>query len=593
MTRSLAAPAAGRIPLGRVALVWAAIAAILLLAGLSDIAAREFHDPDDILRLVQVRDLLAGQGWFDLHQYRIDPPQGTLMHWSRLVDAPLALIIAALAPLLGQHAAESVAIVAVPLLTLGAIVFAVARIASRVLDGAEGVTLACLCLGISPLLLNQVAPLRIDHHGWQIASVIWALAGLLPGRPVRGAVLAGVALALGLSISLEVLPVAVAFGGVFALRWLADGRTRAPLAAYLAALAGSLALLFLATRGLADLTAHCDSISPPYLGAIALAALGVGGVARLRPRSRPVLLALLAATAAVAGGFYLWAAPQCTSGPFSALDPLVREFWYDQVYEGQPGWRFPAQAWLPVAAQGLVVIGALAWLWRHATGALRRWWFEYLLVFAMTFLTALLVWRSMAFVVTLSAVPLAWLAQRLLAAMRGAGSTGRRLAVAAALIVLLMPSFPVMAATMALAAADDTPAPKTSLAATRACRMADVAPALDRLPPATLFAPLDLGPKLLERTHHSVVATGHHRAQAALHDLIAAFLGTPEEAHALIRKHGAGYVVVCADLAEAGHYRKRAPDGFAASLAKGQAPDWLEPVALDGPASFRIWRVTR
>ncbi len=285
MTRSLAAP--GRFPLGRVALVWAAIAAMLVLAGLSDIAARKFHDPDDILRLVQVRDLLAGQAWFDLHQYRIDPPQGTLMHWSRLVDAPLALVIAALTPLLGQHAARSVAIVAIPLLTLGTIVLAVARIAARVLDGTEGVTLACLCLGISPLLLNQVAPLRIDHHGWQIAAVAWALLGLLPGRPERGAALSGLALAVGLSISLEVLPIAVAFGGVFALRWLADGRTRAPLVTYLATLAGALGLLFLATRGFADLAAHCDAISPPYLGAIVLTALGTGGVARLQSRSRP------------------------------------------------------------------------------------------------------------------------------------------------------------------------------------------------------------------------------------------------------------------------------------------------------------------
>ncbi len=38
------------------------------------------------------------------------------------------------------------------------------------------------------------------------------------------------------------------------------------------------------------------------------------------------------------------------------------------------------------------------------------------------------------------------------------------------------------------------------------------------------------------------------------------------------------------DLAEAGHYSKRAPNGFAAALAKGQVPDWLGPVAIDGPA---------
>jgi len=28
-------------------------------------------DNDSLLRLVEVRDLLAGQGWYDLHQYRL------------------------------------------------------------------------------------------------------------------------------------------------------------------------------------------------------------------------------------------------------------------------------------------------------------------------------------------------------------------------------------------------------------------------------------------------------------------------------------------------------------------------------------------
>ena len=41
------------------------------------------------MRLVEVRDLIAGQGWFDLTQHRLDPP-GVSMHWSRVIDAPLA-----------------------------------------------------------------------------------------------------------------------------------------------------------------------------------------------------------------------------------------------------------------------------------------------------------------------------------------------------------------------------------------------------------------------------------------------------------------------------------------------------------------------
>ena len=53
-------------------------------------------DNDSLLRLVEVRDLIGGQGWFDLHQYRMGPEGGFVMHWSRLVDAPIAAIMLAL-----------------------------------------------------------------------------------------------------------------------------------------------------------------------------------------------------------------------------------------------------------------------------------------------------------------------------------------------------------------------------------------------------------------------------------------------------------------------------------------------------------------
>ncbi len=50
-------------------------------------------DNDDVMRLVQIRDLLAGQSWFDLTQYRLGLDGGTLMHWSRLIDLPIAVLI--------------------------------------------------------------------------------------------------------------------------------------------------------------------------------------------------------------------------------------------------------------------------------------------------------------------------------------------------------------------------------------------------------------------------------------------------------------------------------------------------------------------
>ena len=52
-------------------------------------------DTDSAMRLAGVRDLLHGQAWFDTSQHRLNTPYGLSMHWSRLVDAPLALLMLA------------------------------------------------------------------------------------------------------------------------------------------------------------------------------------------------------------------------------------------------------------------------------------------------------------------------------------------------------------------------------------------------------------------------------------------------------------------------------------------------------------------
>src|SRR5260370_41349134 len=73
-------------------IIWLATVMAQLLTGLG---AKSGMSTDDAMRLVEVRDLLAGQGWFDLTQYRLNPPDGVVMHWSRLIDLPLALLIRA------------------------------------------------------------------------------------------------------------------------------------------------------------------------------------------------------------------------------------------------------------------------------------------------------------------------------------------------------------------------------------------------------------------------------------------------------------------------------------------------------------------
>src|SRR5688572_3946952 len=84
-----------------------ALAAVILIAGAGMAAiAQDFSEPDNAMRLVRVRDMLAGQGWFDNVQHRLNPPDGTPMHWAQWIDAMLAAPIALLALVVGQANAE-------------------------------------------------------------------------------------------------------------------------------------------------------------------------------------------------------------------------------------------------------------------------------------------------------------------------------------------------------------------------------------------------------------------------------------------------------------------------------------------------------
>lgn len=255
------APPATRGWLRTVLIAWLVIWTGFMIMNLATIEAVEFHDPDDELRLVQVRDLIAGQGWFDLRQYRIDAVGGGVpMHWSRLVDVPIAVVIVLLRPLLGQAHAELAALLAIPAITLLAMLALVGWMAARTLaPGAR--FLAILAVAFAAPAMVQVLPLRIDHHGWQIVLMLASVAAFLHRDPARGGWLSGAALAAWMAISFEGLPMSAWFVGVLGLWSLIEPAMRPRLVATLQSLALTSGALFLATRGLGDLAQHCDAIS--------------------------------------------------------------------------------------------------------------------------------------------------------------------------------------------------------------------------------------------------------------------------------------------------------------------------------------------
>jgi asparagine N-glycosylation enzyme membrane subunit Stt3 len=246
---------------------WLASCAEMILLSWNSIHNWNWPDPDDPLRLVEVRDWLAGQSWFDVTQYRMNAPDGVLMHWSRLVDAPLAAVILVFRPLVGEQNAELAAAVLVPLITLGVVTLLMSALARRLLNPET----ALLATVATPFCIGawvQMPPLRIDHHGWQIAAGMLAVVAVMDDRRKRSALVAAAAMALWLNISVEGLPFAAAVGGVFALRWLKDPAAVEALQFYFVGLAGFSFFLFGITHTPVTWTDQdCDAVSLPHLAA--------------------------------------------------------------------------------------------------------------------------------------------------------------------------------------------------------------------------------------------------------------------------------------------------------------------------------------
>jgi hypothetical protein len=596
---SVTDPAKG--PYLRVVITWALLAVTMILVNFKLIAMMRFGDPDDALRLLQVRDLLAGQSWFDVHQYRVAAPEGVPMHWSRLVDIPIAGMILLLRPLLGMAGAEQVTAVLVPLLTLLCAMALLGRLAARWFND-EVVGLSGLMVGLAPPVLCQFTPLRIDHHGWQIVLALAALSGLHAKDPRRGALVIGLSLAALLAISIEGLPLTALFLGICALRGLRNPASRFD---WFSGAAISLALgsvaIFLGTRGTYDLVTHCDAISPVHLAMLVWVGAGALALRLAAPRSLPGQIGGLALIGAGAGAILFGAAPECRGGAFVMLDPLVKRFWYDSVQEGMPFWHTSPPLAAAILAGPLVGIIGTLWLWRGARDAgTRTLWCDHLLLLAGAWLIGLAVARASATALVFAAVPSAALILHGVYYLRSVPILPR-LGGYFVIVSMLAPGLPVV---MAMAAAAPLSASSTSGKLEKSvagvtlgglsisqCRYDVAGRALDRLPAVDIFAPLDIGPDLIVRSHDRVVATGHHRGAAGMHDVIAAFMAPAEEAHALVRKRHTALVVVCPDIYEPSVYAARAPHGLMADLLKDRPPHWLQPVDIAPGSHIKFWRV--
>ncbi|NVE95278.1 hypothetical protein [Altererythrobacter lutimaris] len=577
----------------RVSLIWALVAVLALLNNIAEISGRLYPDPDDIMRLVQVRDLLGEQSWFDMTQYRVDSASGGVVtHWSRLVDLPLAAVIFVLAPVLGQSGAELTALIVVPLLTLFIAMLLTARIAWRLTGEAEA-SFACIAMALSMPLLFQFGPLRIDHHGWQIVCALVAVNALMARQASTGGWLAGFAIATWLSISIEGAPLAAALLALVGLRWLRNRAGKDWLVHLTRSLFVSSAGLFLITRGMPGLETPCDAIGSAHLAAMGFVALVTTVLAKAEPIPRAGVLAGFLVATGGGLGIVAWGTAQCAlSGPLG-MDAILRSLWHSQIGEGLPIWHQDLRTAVQITVLPLLGILASIQLTAQSRDWLREWWWDYTILLVAAFIMALLVARAGALASALAAAPLGWQINQWLRQIRHIDRAGKKAAALAAVACALLPTLPVTVLALAMPAHAALVGKPLGSGNTKSssCRIAQSAKELAVLPAGEIYAPLDIGPRLLLDTPHSVIATGHHRGAEGMRTVIEVAMGDEHSARQILAERGTAYVALCPDLAEPNVYISASPDGFMAQLRDNEAPQWLEPIALEGETSLKVWRV--
>lgn len=547
-------------------------------------------DTDDNMRLAQVRALLHGQGWYDLRQYKLNPPGGFDIHWSRIVDLPIAALILILKPFVGVAEAERLACGIAPILPLSIAMVGIAATVRRLVSGTAWIlALVFLLAGCTSTIL-MFMPDRVDHHGWQLAMLSLTVAGLADPKAGRGGAIVGIASAVSLTIGLELLPYAAMAGAIIALRWVWD-RTDAPrMTVYALSLAGGSALGFALFASNANQVLRCDALTPVWLSVMIAAGVLLFLLGRFSPEQRWVRLALaVVAGAAIVIGFALLF-PQCLGRPEQVSPELARE-WLDNVREARPIYRHAFRTAFPIVVLPVIgLIGALIATWRARGTARASDWVPVLLF--CSFAAAMLLWQARAApAAQLLAVPgatalgwivLPWCLNSRLLVVRVVGTVVAFLTVSGLFSGLAIKYLQI-----------DQPSKRVQIVnnASGRCPTIPALAPLDKLPAQTIFTFVDLGPRLITVTHHNAIAGPYHRNGDAILDVQHAFKGTPENFRAIAKRHGATLLLICPNMAESTIYRSRAPGGFYDQLAHNKVPDWLEQLPLPKKSPLRLFRI--
>ena len=571
---------------------WLTFCAWFIYTSWWNINAFNLGDTDDNMRMMQVRALLHGQDWFDLRQYRLNPPFGANIHWSRFVDLPIAGLILMLQPFVGGPKAQLIAAGIAPLLPYVILLFGIALTSRRLIDN-RSFFLPILAMIVAGLTNSMFMPERIDHHGWQLALLAVSIAGLSDPKRVRGGVTLGISTALSLAIGLEMIIYLAVAGTAVALFWVADGREKGRAAAYAASLGGGITFSFLVFASYANRYAVCDALSPAWLSSMLVACALLLALAFLTPKDWKSRLVLVAGAGIVIAAFHALMWPQCLTR-LEGVSPEVQYLWLSHVREARPvymhGWQI-ATLILALPVTGTIGWALLAWRNRVDADLFRR-----TLGSAVSGIIAMLLlfWQTRTgpaaqLMAVVGAVAIIWVLVPVFDRARNA--VVRTLGVVAVALV----GFGVVVP-MAMGFAPGRKLSPREVQVERANRMCNFIGSYRPIalePKGVVFTFVDLAPRLITLTHHDSIMGPYHRNGEQIADAMKAFRGSADQARQIFAKYHSDYLLTCPDSSTTTIFMSEAPNGFYGQLERGQVPNWLTPVGLPAGSPFRMWRISR
>lgn len=559
-------------------------------AGLAD----NLGDMDDAARLVEVREFMAGQSWFDMWTNRMGGDAGMLSHWSRLIDAPIALLLWACGLFVNNATAEIITRAVWPLMVLAPLLFVMAS-SCEALSGRAGALIALALAAMCPLGLYQYNPGRIDHHNVMITATLSAalILAAFPQSVPRWR-LAGGLCALALAIGYEALAPVAAMSIAIALWGLYDREKAAAAHGYVEVFSIAFAACFVLTAPPSRwLDVRCDAIS---LNMVLLAlAGGIGASLGLRQRAHSSFAQALALTT-VGGGVgviaYGWLEPKCLAGPLGQLPRELNDIWFVTIGENRSiladalHGNFDQSLSL-LAYYGLGVVGAVGH-WNRSRTAHNALLAAFSVMFAML---ACWQYKYTSYASFFLTIPIAMG----IASLKAVGEIGEATVRACATVLvsqaLLLQVSHALDARMHAA----TRVASAATVAPEACLKTSAIRDLAELPPGLIAARIDLGAYIVAITGHRALSAPYHRIANAIianHHIFAAH--SAPQAAALLRTWNVDYVVTCSGLDDPFVSAPQWQKTLRADLVAGAAPAFLLPVQLSNPNSlFKVWRVDR